>query len=221
MIDPELFGKAISEFINDAISPLIKRIKELESVEVKEVDIDAIALKAAGMIKLPEPIKQPEPVNLKAADFLTDEVKSSFIGAISADFERRFSEMSLHWERNSVKSINEAIAKFPEPINGKDAVQIEELLITQEGRNLKLKLGDNEHSIKIDSIIYKGIFKPSLYEKGDAVTYGGNLWIAGQDNPTGKPGNSKHWQLAVKKGRDGKDLRDNASKINAGESIKL
>lgn len=43
------------------------------------------------------------------------------------------------------------------------------------------------------------------YHLDDSVTSGGSGWIALVDDPQGKPGTSKHWQLFVMKGRDGKD----------------
>lgn len=43
------------------------------------------------------------------------------------------------------------------------------------------------------------------YHLDDSVTYGGSGWMAVVDDPKGKPGDSKDWQLFVRKGRDGKD----------------
>lgn len=55
------------------------------------------------------------------------------------------------------------------------------------------------------SIIYKGVYAAGgEYQEGNAVTYGGSLWIALEDTKE-KPGDGKGWQLAVKRGRDGKD----------------
>lgn len=44
------------------------------------------------------------------------------------------------------------------------------------------------------------------YESGDAVTHGGSLWIA-KERTSAKPGADSTWQLAVKRGKDGKDAR--------------
>jgi hypothetical protein len=53
----------------------------------------------------------------------------------------------------------------------------------------------------------KGIFREGeAYERGDGVTFGGSWWIAQVDAPTTKPGTSAEWRLAVKKGRDGRDV---------------
>lgn len=55
--------------------------------------------------------------------------------------------------------------------------------------------------------IYKGVYDPKLkYDSGDMVTFGGCLHHANTEAPEGRPGESKDWTLAAKKGRDGKDF---------------
>jgi len=51
---------------------------------------------------------------------------------------------------------------------------------------------------------YKGVWKVGAYRKGDAVTWAGSLFIAKADTDA-KPESNEDWQLAVKRGRDGKD----------------
>ncbi len=43
------------------------------------------------------------------------------------------------------------------------------------------------------------------YHQDDTVSCGGSGWIALVEGAKGRPGDSKDWQLFVKKGRDGKD----------------
>ena len=66
----------------------------------------------------------------------------------------------------------------------------------------KFQRGDVIKSVRLPGIVDRGPFRAGEgYEKGDAVSYGGSLWIA--QEPTGdKPEGSKAWRLAVKKGRD-------------------
>ena len=48
---------------------------------------------------------------------------------------------------------------------------------------------------------YRGVFKPgALFEKGDAVTDHGSLWICLGATDSRPPG--ANWQLAVKRGKD-------------------
>jgi hypothetical protein len=44
-----------------------------------------------------------------------------------------------------------------------------------------------------------------FYHQDDMVSCGGSGWVALVEGATGRPGDSKDWQLFVKKGRDGKD----------------
>ena len=64
-----------------------------------------------------------------------------------------------------------------------------------------------ERSIKVPWQLYRGVFKDGTsYSQGDVVTFGGSAWVAKEDTTT-KPEASAAWQLAVKRGRDGKDAR--------------
>lgn len=75
-----------------------------------------------------------------------------------------------------------------------------------------------EKSIKIPSLIDKGVYSQSnSYEKGDGLTYGGSYWIVQKDNPEGSPGSSNDFRLAVKRGRDGKEV----VKVEKPETVKV
>jgi len=52
---------------------------------------------------------------------------------------------------------------------------------------------------------YRGVWQPSeTYKKNNFCTQDGSVWICLRDTK-GKPGQVLDWQLAVRKGRDGKD----------------
>jgi hypothetical protein len=61
--------------------------------------------------------------------------------------------------------------------------------------------------MKSSAMVYRGVFRSGdVYEKGDAVTRNGSLWIA-RDDTQATPGDGvTSWQLAAKAGRDGKGL---------------
>lgn len=94
-------------------------------------------------------------------------------------------------------------------MGGKDGLGFEDLSfdIAETGRPVaKFQRGDMVKTIALPGIIDRGVYSPEkVYEKGDAVSWGGSLWIAQDDCPQGKPDVSKGWRLAVKKGRDGRD----------------
>lgn len=60
------------------------------------------------------------------------------------------------------------------------------------------------------TILDRGVFTSERsYAVGDAVSFGGSLWIAQRQTETSeRPGETNDaWRLAVKRGRDGKDYR--------------
>lgn len=73
---------------------------------------------------------------------------------------------------------------------------------------LSFRRGDEEKcfTFKWPTPIDRGVYKAGgHYEAGDAVTWGGSLWIA-QRATDAKPDTPESgWRLAVKKGRDGKN----------------
>ena len=52
---------------------------------------------------------------------------------------------------------------------------------------------------------YRGVWKDGeAYQRGDTTTWGGNLFLALADT-SGKPADTRDWQLITKRGRDGRD----------------
>lgn len=149
---------------------------------------------------------------------------------IAATFERRFSDLQLAWERQVREATEKALDKIPTPKNGRDALELEDfdLALADDGRTITVSLKRGEtvvaKSIRLPSVIDRGVYaesKAAAYEDGDGVTYGGCYWIAQKASPQGAPGNSPDWRLAVKKGRDGKDLRENASRHDPKKGVSI
>lgn len=102
-------------------------------------------------------------------------------------------------------------------INGKDGRDgtLENLKLSFDGeRTVTFTFKDGTPIeggvIRFPTVIYREVFDVErAYEKGDAVTWGGHLWIAQEDSKGVKPSlnglSAKEWKLAVKAGRDGKD----------------
>jgi hypothetical protein len=61
--------------------------------------------------------------------------------------------------------------------------------------------------LKAAAPTYKGVWDATeFYRAGSMVTQSGSIWFASQDAAAGiRPGASAIWQLAVKRGRDGRD----------------
>lgn len=147
---------------------------------------------------------------------------------VARAMEGLFSKWALGYERKADDILQRAVDKLRQPEDGKpgrDALDIEnfDICLDDDGRTVKVKLmrGEDvvEKSLKIATILDKGVYRDGdRYEKGDAVTFGGSLWISCTDNPEGKPGISEAWRLAVKRGRDG---RESVKIVSDKKSVKL
>lgn len=90
-------------------------------------------------------------------------------------------------------------------LNGLDDVDV--ALVNHRELALTLNMANGSSSKKtftIPAMVYRGIWKAGQYATGDTVTWSGSLWHANQDTDE-KPGQSAHWTLSAKKGRDGRD----------------
>lgn len=62
---------------------------------------------------------------------------------------------------------------------------------------------------RIPFMLDAGIYKDGGdYRMGDAVTFDGSQWVCQVEVTKAKPGTCTDWRLVVRKGRDGKDLRE-------------
>ena len=97
--------------------------------------------------------------------------------------------------------------------DGRDGFNLEDFdveVVDERTFALKFQRDDAVHKyeITIPAMIDAGVYKEGLeYVRGDAVTWGGSLWVA-QKATGAKPDTpDSGWRLAVKRGRDGKDAK--------------
>lgn len=90
--------------------------------------------------------------------------------------------------------------------DGRDGLGFDDLSFEEkDGRlHVVLRRGEAVKEARLPGLSYRGVWKAGDYLKGDTVTWGGSTFIALQDTSE-KPETNGHWQLAVKRGRDGKD----------------
>ena len=74
--------------------------------------------------------------------------------------------------------------------------------------------GDERKEFKFVTplIIYRGIWRQGKYLKGDAVTSDGSMFVAREDTETVPGTTGSDWQLATKRGRDGKGEKGDPGK---------
>src|SRR5215467_9963757 len=75
------------------------------------------------------------------------------------------------------------------------------------GRTLCWSLSDTVYEIKTAIVLDVGVWKDgTTYVAGDGVTFGGSFFIA-QTTTTAKPATSQDWRMAVRAGKDGRNVR--------------
>lgn len=93
---------------------------------------------------------------------------------------------------------------------GQDGIGFDDMTLDYDGERtftFLFQCGERieERKFVVPVVLDRGVYRTDTgYAKGDAVTYGGSVWIAQADTKA-KPDGSADWRLAVKKGRDGRD----------------
>lgn len=213
LIEKPQDGKSLTvEDVRPMLEDMVKALPKPENG--KDANMPELKLHLAELVKSIEvPQAQPAPT----------------VDEVAAPFERRFSDLTLSWERQARDTFEKAADRMPKPKDGRDAIPLEgfDLTLDEDGRTLTVKMqaGETviEKSVKIAAVLDRGIFRhEGNYEKGDGVSYGGSFWIAKCDNPQGVPGSGEtDWRCSVKAGRPGRDLRENASTFDASKGVKL
>lgn len=210
--DPEAVASIVRDQIKGDLDELRIAVGSIVIPEPVSVDVEAIAKAAAQMIPTPkdgatgkdgEPGKDGAPGE-KGRDGL--DVKDLF----RAEGGRLIAVMS----DGQTKDLGEFVGKDGEPgKDGRDGLGFEDMAFEEKDGRLYavFKRGDIAKEARLPGISYRGVWKSGEYLTGDSVTFGSCQWIATADTEE-KPGEGKAWQLAVRKGRDGKDGELKAAK---------
>lgn len=202
MIDPKTFGEELAAIVRAATAPLIASIYEIRA-ELEKASA-RIAEHEKALSDLPAgPAGEAGPPG-KDGDKGADG-----IGLAGALIDRD-GQLVVTLTNGEAKQLGPVVGKNGDPgKDGADGLGFDDLeLITDEaGRAVaKFQRGEVVKSIVLPGFVDRGAFKAGTeYLRGDAVTFGGCLWIAQKDAPEGKPAEGECWRLAVRKGRDGRD----------------
>lgn len=210
----------VAPMIRDEVAKAVAEVppaKDGESVTVDDVRpiLAELVSKAVADVPKPQPGKDADMDALRShLDGLVKSLelpKGPSVDEVAATFERRFSDLTLSWERQARDTLEKAADRMPKPKDGRDALPLEsfDLALGEDGRTVTVKMqaGETviEKSVKIASVMDRGVYSSEgSYEKGDGTTYGGCYWIAQKDAPAGAPGASADWRMAVKKAATGK-----------------
>lgn len=84
---------------------------------------------------------------------------------------------------------------------------VEKALGRRDQRLEVLEKRVNDIELQTKSFHYTGTWEAGrTYARGNFATFAGSVWSCRRDTTT-RPGDGDAWQLAVKAGRDGRDLR--------------
>jgi integrin beta 3 len=224
MFDGEAFGKQmvaiVKGHVDRATAPLIARIEELEKRELVQpekgergepgekgepgtVDMGAVKAlvdEALAAIDIPDPIPGPQGEPGEKGD-AGEPGPAGPAGRDGRDGAPG---------RDGAKGLD-----GKDGSDGKDgeSFTVDDLDVNQtDERTLEFRFakGDTTYAFEFEFpvVIDRGVWKASEeYKRGDAVSWGGSLWIAQKDAPAKPDTADSGWRLAVKKGRDGKDAK--------------
>lgn len=224
-VDLEALAKATAEF-----------------VRLPTIDIALLAAEAAKLVDVPEPIpgKDADPVDLQAlarsaADLIVvPEVRQAEDGRDAIDVEILPAiDEAKQYPRGTYAAHRGGLWKSYERTHGMRGWEcivdgMDGVSITQDGdREFSVKLMKSSgqevaQKFALPIQIYKGVFREEqAYDAHDNVTWAGSQWTSTKAENTDKPGSSDAWTLCVKAGRNGKDLRENASTFDPVKGVKL
>lgn len=209
------------------VLPEVKNGKDADPVDLKavaalvelslpeKVDLEALAGKAAALVPVPEVRPAQDGRDALHLEILPgiDETKTyprntyaKHDGGLWRSFEQTSSMRGWECIVEGLKAVS----------------------ITQDGdREFSVTLAKSSGAEVVQKFtlpiqIYKGIHREGdAYEAHDSVTWAGSQWTSTKSQNTEKPGTSDAWVLCVKAGRNGKDLRENASTFDVSKGVKL
>lgn len=133
---------------------------------------------------------------------------------------RGVKDLLIDRDGNLVATLDDGSTKSLGPVCGKDGERGQDgkdgfgfddmdACVLDDDRTIEFsfKRGDEEKcfTFKWPTVIYRGVWREEDYSAGDAVTWGGSVWIAEKDTAAKPDAPDGGWRLAVKKGRDGKN----------------
>lgn len=222
-----LVERSLPELVNRAVTQLVEKALTAERARLDEVSA-RLALEVKTSIEsIPAPQKgekgDPGDNGTDGRDGLEGERGRDAlqIDIVDLDVEKQYARGTFaHWRGGVVRSfrrtdpIGEAgiekagwqivvdgVASF-EVIQGDD-------LRTFEVRSALASGKTSPAFFRVPVPIYRKVWTAKSYEVGDSVTRDGSLWIAiGQTTELDEPSrDSRVWQMAASKGRDGANVR--------------
>lgn len=190
-------GKDAEPVDLEAVAALVKLPELPELPAPEKIDVEAIARAAAALVPVPV-VKEPEhgrdALDLEILPAI-DEAKQYPRGTYAA----HLGGLWRSYERTHGLKGWECI------VDGIAAVGVTQGSVREFSVTLAKSSGQvEEQKFTLPAMIYKGVWRPGEAQPGDTFTFGGSLWHC-DEATTDKPGESKAFTLAAKRGKDGND----------------
>lgn len=187
----KLLAPVIKEYVQAELSNTDKKINSIESDLINKVDaiVNQAIIKACDAIELPKDGK----------DALQIEVMPEIDQAHSYEPGTFAQHRGGLWRSYAP---TQAMQGWVCLVDGIDEIDFS---VSECGRHHQLSINLSsgksiKKSFKNNNAIYRGVFRDNeKYSSGDMVTRSGSVWYCKQDTEK-TPGDSEHWQLAVKRG---------------------
>jgi hypothetical protein len=208
MFDGKSFGEEIVGFVRDYLE------REVAPLKAENEDLKA-RLKALE--------DRPAPEVLKGDPGEPGKDGEDGAPGIDGSDGRGVKDLLLDREGNLIATMDDGATKNLGPVcgkdgepgkDGRDGFKLEDfdVRVLDDDRTVEFAFKSETHehiaTLKWPTVLDRGVFKAGeTYDAGDAVTWGGSLWIA-QRQTDAKPDTADSgFRLAVKRGRDGKDAK--------------
>ena len=180
-------------------------------LELSAVTIPANADASISNIKALDLATLRMPVVHRATKEDADDAKvSKFVERLAKNFDKEMRENHAEWKLDEKAAPTLARMRKAATHAYREAVRVTVMNVDRLIEDSGERFAAMEKRIKAleaveSSTKYVGVWQPSMthaYRKGNFTSYAGNLWAVLKDSPEGDPGQSRDYQLAVKKGRD-------------------
>lgn len=210
MVKAEVESATVS--IRDAITAVSKSVSAIPDLSgfARAEDVEAVRA------EIPEPVELPPPPDL--SDYVLRSEVDARIAAIDIPDPVPgrdgvgIADVKRNDDREVIVKLTDGETKNLGSFDGRDGIGFDHADMEYDGeRTFKFVLRKDdravEHAFVVPIVIDRGIWREgTAYTKGDALTYGGDFWIA-QTDTEARPGTCKDWRLAVRKGRDAKPVK--------------
>jgi hypothetical protein len=216
-VDPE----QVRAMVDDAVAAL-PAPKDGESVDIEQVRSMVTDQVERAVAALPAP-KDGENADMDAAFVRIGEEVARAVAALPVAKDGNdgagIADLLIDRDGALIATFTDGRTKNLGPVVGTDGKPGEtfelddfDIVPLDDGRTFKFCFtrGAAMHSFEFafPVILDRGVYVAERqYVEGDAVTWGGSIWIAQRATDTKPDSPESGWRLAVKRGRDGKDAR--------------